>query len=182
MLIIGPNPFISQSSPDHNTQPRIYVSYYEISWPDICSLICDFDTRLLIFRPSYGSMLRRKKRAGLSRDGISDGKYELKKYFLLCYKNATHFFNPFSNTIAEAFWLMYYSRILTKLYEGFLSNSIKEFKQENKIALQFFGTFFSTNFNLHLSFTHFFYFLWLLIIDLTQSGHAHHNGVVWFLQ
>ena len=123
------------------------------------------DTRLLIFRPSYGSMLRRKKRAGLSRDGISDGKYELKKYFLLCYKNATHFFNPFSNTIAEAFWLMYYSRILTKLYEGFLSNSIKEFKQENKIALQFFGTFFSTNFNLHLSFTHFFYFLWLLIID-----------------
>ena len=40
MLIIGPNPFISQSSPDHSPQPRINFSYYEISGPDICSLIC----------------------------------------------------------------------------------------------------------------------------------------------
>ena len=41
MLIIGPDPFISQSSPDHSPQPRINFSYYEISGPDICSLICD---------------------------------------------------------------------------------------------------------------------------------------------
>ena len=36
-----PRPFISQSSPDHRPQPRIDFSYYEISWPEICSLICD---------------------------------------------------------------------------------------------------------------------------------------------
>ena len=65
-------------------------------------------------------MLRRKKRAGLSRDGISDGKYELKKYFLLCYKNATNFFNPFSNTIAEAFCSMQCTRILRELSDGIL--------------------------------------------------------------
>ena len=40
LLIIGPDPFISQSSPDHSLQPRIDFSYYEISGPDICSLIC----------------------------------------------------------------------------------------------------------------------------------------------
>ena len=58
LLII--DPFISQSSPDQSPQPRIYISpetnrnavlvkekyilfnisYYEISGPDICSLIC----------------------------------------------------------------------------------------------------------------------------------------------
>ena len=40
LLIIGPDPFISQSSPDqdHSPQPRIDFSYYEISGPDICSL------------------------------------------------------------------------------------------------------------------------------------------------
>ena len=65
-------------------------------------------------------MLRREKRAGLSRDGISDGKYELKKYFLLCYKNDTDFSNPFSNTIAEAYYSMQYSRILTELSDGIL--------------------------------------------------------------
>ena len=32
LLIIGPDPFISQSSP--GTQPRIDFSYYEISGPD----------------------------------------------------------------------------------------------------------------------------------------------------
>ena len=42
LLIIGPDPFISQSSPDHSPQPRIDFSYYEISGPDICSLICDY--------------------------------------------------------------------------------------------------------------------------------------------
>ena len=37
LLIIGPDPFISvQPRP----QPRIDFSYYEISGPDICSLIC----------------------------------------------------------------------------------------------------------------------------------------------
>ena len=37
---IGPDPFISQSSPDHSPQPRIDFSYHEISGPDICSHIC----------------------------------------------------------------------------------------------------------------------------------------------
>ena len=40
LLIISPNPFISKSSPDNSPQPRIDFSYYEISGPDICSLIC----------------------------------------------------------------------------------------------------------------------------------------------
>ena len=40
LLIIGLNPFISQSSPEHSPQPRIDFSYYEISGPDICFLIC----------------------------------------------------------------------------------------------------------------------------------------------
>ena len=40
LLIIGPDPFISQSSPDHSPRPRIDFSYYEISGPDICYLIC----------------------------------------------------------------------------------------------------------------------------------------------
>jgi hypothetical protein len=44
LLIIGTNPFISQSSPDHSPQPRIDFSYCEISGPDICSLICVKDT------------------------------------------------------------------------------------------------------------------------------------------
>ena len=35
-----PRPFLTQSSPDHCPQPRIDFSYYEISGPDICSLIC----------------------------------------------------------------------------------------------------------------------------------------------
>ena len=44
LLIIGPDPFISQSSPDHSSQPRIDFSYYAILGPDICSLICDSNT------------------------------------------------------------------------------------------------------------------------------------------
>ena len=40
LLIIGPDPFIPQSSPDHSPLPRIDFSYYEISGPDICFLIC----------------------------------------------------------------------------------------------------------------------------------------------
>ena len=40
LLIIGPDPFISQASPDHSPQPRIDFSYYEILRPDICFLIC----------------------------------------------------------------------------------------------------------------------------------------------
>ena len=43
LLIIGPDPFISQFSPDHSPKPRIDFSYYEISGPDICSLTCDLD-------------------------------------------------------------------------------------------------------------------------------------------
>ena len=48
LLIISPDPFISQSSPDHCPQPRIDFSYYEISGPDNCSLICDVH-QLLFF-------------------------------------------------------------------------------------------------------------------------------------
>ena len=57
LLIIGPDPFISQSSPDHNPQPRIDFSYYEISGQDICSLICVYQVpeRLLLFT-SWRSM------------------------------------------------------------------------------------------------------------------------------
>ena len=40
LLKIGPDPFISQSRPDHSPQPRIDFSHYEISGPDICCLIC----------------------------------------------------------------------------------------------------------------------------------------------
>ena len=41
-----PNPFFSQSSPDHSPQPRINFSYYEISGPD-CSFICGDMLRFL---------------------------------------------------------------------------------------------------------------------------------------
>ena len=41
LLIIGPDPFISQSAQTYGPQPRIDFSYYEISGPDICSLICE---------------------------------------------------------------------------------------------------------------------------------------------
>ena len=47
MLIIGPTPFISQSSPDHCPQPRIDFSYYEMSGPDICSFICVLDLEII---------------------------------------------------------------------------------------------------------------------------------------
>ena len=40
LLIIGPDPFIPQTSPGHSSQPKIDFPYYEISEPDICSLIC----------------------------------------------------------------------------------------------------------------------------------------------
>ena len=40
LLIIGPDPFIPQSSPGHSPQPKIDSPYHEISGPDICSLIC----------------------------------------------------------------------------------------------------------------------------------------------
>ena len=33
MLIIGPDPYISQSSPNHSPQPRTVFSYYEMSGP-----------------------------------------------------------------------------------------------------------------------------------------------------
>jgi hypothetical protein len=40
LLRIGPDPFFPQSSPGISPQPKIDVPYYEISGPDICSLIC----------------------------------------------------------------------------------------------------------------------------------------------
>ena len=51
LIIIGPDPFISQYSPDHSPQPRIDSSQFEISGPDICSLICAllFATKFLDF-------------------------------------------------------------------------------------------------------------------------------------
>ena len=60
MLIIGPDPFISQSSPDHSPLPRIDFSYYEISRPDICSLICVLwlASRATIFPISKTKVLR----------------------------------------------------------------------------------------------------------------------------
>ena len=96
-------------------------------------------------------MLRRKKRAGLSRDGISDGKCELKKYFLLCYKNATNFFNPFSKSITVALF-----KILTELSDGIIwRNSYQTlWRNSNKKTrwlCHFLGTFFSTNFNRPIS-------------------------------
>ena len=45
LLIIGPGPFIPQSSPYHSPQPKIDFPYHEISGPDICSLICDSNPR-----------------------------------------------------------------------------------------------------------------------------------------
>ena len=53
LLKIGPDPFISQSRPDHSPQPRIDFSYYEISGPDICSLICDTSPNYSRSRPFY---------------------------------------------------------------------------------------------------------------------------------
>ena len=48
LLIIGPDPFISQSRPDQSPQARIDVSYFEISGPDICSLICELSYSAII--------------------------------------------------------------------------------------------------------------------------------------
>ena len=55
LLIIGPDPFISQSSPYHSPQPRIDFSYYEISGPDICSLICVVAPHDVSFQKKIGS-------------------------------------------------------------------------------------------------------------------------------
>ena len=44
LLIISLDPYISKSSPEHSPKPRIDFSYYEISGPDICSLICEINT------------------------------------------------------------------------------------------------------------------------------------------
>ena len=41
LLIIGPDPFITQTSPGHSPQPKIDFPYHEVSGPDICSLICE---------------------------------------------------------------------------------------------------------------------------------------------
>ena len=46
LLIIGPDHFFTLPSPGHSPQPRIDFSYYEISGPDICYLIC-------VFNPSF---------------------------------------------------------------------------------------------------------------------------------
>ena len=44
-----PKPFYFTAT-DHSPQPRIDFSYYEISRPDICSLICFFFIMLCIIR------------------------------------------------------------------------------------------------------------------------------------
>ena len=38
-----PRPFFPLSSPGHSPQPKIDFPYYEISGPDICSLICEME-------------------------------------------------------------------------------------------------------------------------------------------
>ena len=43
LLTIGPNIFFH--SPAHGPHPRIDFSYYEISGPDICSLICIYNCK-----------------------------------------------------------------------------------------------------------------------------------------
>jgi hypothetical protein len=40
LLRIGPDPFFPQSSPGISPRPNMDFPYYEISGPDICSLIC----------------------------------------------------------------------------------------------------------------------------------------------
>ena len=40
LLIIGPDSFASQSSPDHSPRPIIFFFTYEILGPDICFFIC----------------------------------------------------------------------------------------------------------------------------------------------
>ena len=44
-----PRPFFPQSSPDQSPQPRIDFPYYEISEPDICSLICEVALKISIY-------------------------------------------------------------------------------------------------------------------------------------
>ena len=41
MLIIGQDPFITQTSQGHSPQSKIDFPYHKILGPDICSLICD---------------------------------------------------------------------------------------------------------------------------------------------
>jgi hypothetical protein len=40
LLIIGPDPLFHSSAQTNGPQPRIDFSYFEISGPDICSIIC----------------------------------------------------------------------------------------------------------------------------------------------
>ena len=42
MLIIGQDPFITQTSQGHSPQSKIDFPYHKILGPDICSLICGF--------------------------------------------------------------------------------------------------------------------------------------------
>ena len=114
MLIIGPNPFISQSSPDHSPQHRIDFSYYEISGPDICSLICDYNHLLItvfvslscIFSFSFFTFFfsslpclllwgRKRKR---SHNGV---KYSLNLYssFIGTYNFTNYEFRKYFNTL-----------------------------------------------------------------------------------
>ena len=44
-----PRPFFPQSSPDQSPQPRIDFPCYEISGPDICSLICEVALKMSIY-------------------------------------------------------------------------------------------------------------------------------------
>ena len=44
MLIIGQDPFITQTSQGHSPQSKIDFPYHKILGPDICSLICIYDS------------------------------------------------------------------------------------------------------------------------------------------
>ena len=57
LLIISPDPFFPQSSPDHSPQPRIDFPYYEILLPDICSLICVLEPRPFFYNSQKSACL-----------------------------------------------------------------------------------------------------------------------------
>ena len=58
-----PKPFFPQSSPAHSPQPKIDFLFYEISGPDICSLICGYfltgfcNQKLIIFTRQHEKII-----------------------------------------------------------------------------------------------------------------------------
>ena len=108
LLIIGLDPFIPQSSPDHRPEPRIDFSYYEISGPDICSLICV--SCELKSRGSYGNsalFLQRSQYISLGR--LKIGTAALNSEWLLSawlryVSNLTHELSPVLKRLQPTFF------------------------------------------------------------------------------